>query len=361
MASRGMNRISCRAKSRRLGLIIPLTALALGCDTKDGGRDPVGPALSEGPSLVQAAQFSDWTPAVRLESAGAPANHAFNTESLDGCPFPSSDGKLFFMASNRPGGLGGIDIWVSLRANEAAPWGAPVNLGAPVNSAFNDFCPTLDRDGERFFFVSNRPTWGPASAPSCGGADMYVSRLRHNAPFDAPKNLGCAPGGPNSVGEEASPAPLLETGGGSVLFFSSTRAGGFSAEPHGAITGDQDVYISRLTGGEYGPGELVPGINTASEEGQPNVSHDGRQIFFFSDRHGTLGLTDIYSATRVQTSAPWSTPVNLGPNVNSSAGETRPSLTWHGTALYFGSTRAGGEGSTDIYVTTRQSLSVSGH
>lgn len=353
MATTGMNRISFHARSRGTSVIVLLTAMALGCDTKSSGPNPVGPDLSGVAPVVQTV-FSAWSPAVRLESPGAPADPSFNTPSLDGCPFPAADGRTFFMASNRPGGLGGIDIWVSTRASESAPWGAPVNLGAPVNSASNDFCPTLDRDGIRFFFVSNRPTWGPASAPipSCGGADIYVTRVRHNAPFDEPTNLGCAPGGPNSAGEEASPSPLPISGG--VLFFSSTRAGGFSGEAHGAITGDQDVYVSRLIGAGYGPAELVPGINTGSEEGQPNVRHDGLEIVFFSNRPGTLGLLDIYSATRAQTSDGWSTPVNLGPNVNSHAAESRPSFSWHATELFFGSTRPGGEGSSDIYMTTRQ-------
>jgi hypothetical protein len=55
-------------------------------------------------------------------------------------------------------------------------------------------------------------------------------------------------------------------------------------------------------------------------------------------------------------SDPWSTPVNLGPSVNTAASETRPSLSWDGTALYFGSNRAGGDGDSDHYVTTRERI-----
>jgi Tol biopolymer transport system component len=98
----------------------------------------------------------------------------------------------------------------------------------------------------------------------------------------------------------------------------------------------------------------VPGVNTAFEDGQPNVRRDGREIFFFSNRPGTLGMADIYAATRASTSDTWSEPVNLGRDVNSADGaETRPSLSWDGTTLYFGSTRPGGDGSADHYVTTR--------
>ena len=65
-----------------------------------------------------------------------------NTPSLDGCPIQSPDGLSLYMASNRPGGKGGLDDWMASRASVSAPWGAPQNLGEPVNSAAEDFCPT---------------------------------------------------------------------------------------------------------------------------------------------------------------------------------------------------------------------------
>ena len=115
--------------------------------------------------------------------------------------------------------------------------------------------------------------------------------------------------------------------------------------------------MSEWHGGGYGPGKLVPGANSAAEDGQPNVRRDARELFFFSNRAGTLGMADIYAATRDDARDDWSTPVNLGSNVNSADGaETRPSLSWDGSTLYFGSNRTGGEGSTDHYVTTREQL-----
>jgi hypothetical protein len=297
-----------------------------------------------GSALAAAGDFTPWSPAVRVEATGAHPD--FNGPALDGCPFISRDGRTFYMASTRPGGLGGIDIWVSTRASERDPWGAPVNVGAPVNSAANDFCPTISRDGHLFYFVSNRPG-------GCGGDDIYATRLRPNG-WDPVANLGCDV---NSAANEASPFPLPERGTGRVLYFSSNRPGGFTAEPAGAATGDADLYVSESHGGAFGAAELVPGANSAAEDGQPNVRRDGLELFFFSTRPGTLGMADIYSATRERAADPWSTPVNLGPNVNSASGaETRPSLSWDGTVLYFGSTRPGGEGMADHYVTTRERI-----
>src|SRR3954454_13917537 len=84
--------------------------------------------------------FSAWSPATRVEAAPG-TDPSFNGAGLDGCPFISRDGKAFYMASDRPGGLGGLDIWVSTRERVGDPWGAPANVGAPVNSPANDFCP----------------------------------------------------------------------------------------------------------------------------------------------------------------------------------------------------------------------------
>ncbi len=285
-----------------------------------------------GPALGMPMAFGAWGPAVRVESLPG-TSPEFNGPSLDGCPFISRDGKSFYMASNRPGGYGGIDIWVSTRASVDAAWGAPVNVGPPVNSEANDFCPTLARNGHTFFFVSNR-------AGGCGLGDIYTARLTPTG-FEGVANVGC---GVNSEAEEASPFPLPQSTTGPVLYFSSTRAGG---------VGGSDIYMSQWSGGAYGAAVLVPGVNTSAAEGHPNVRRDGREIFFFSNRAGGLGGNDLWSASRASTGDPFGDPVNLGPGINSAASETRPSLSWDGTTLYFGSTKAGGEGDSDHYVTTR--------
>jgi hypothetical protein len=295
-------------------------------------------------AFAAAGNFSPWSHATRVEDS-AGTDPSFNGAALDGCPFISRDGRTFYMASNRPGGLGGIDIWVSTRASVGDGWGAPVNVGAPVNSAANDFCPTIARDGHLFYFVSNREG-------GCGGDDIYTTRLRPDG-WDPVENLGCEV---NSAANEASPFPLPERSEGPVLYFSSNRAGGFTDEGPGAVAGDSDLYESASHGGTFRAPGLVPGANSAADDGQPNVRRDGLELFFFSTRSGGLGLADLYSATRSSGSETWSAPVNLGSDVNSSAAETRPSLSWDGTTLYFGSTRPGGEGSSDHYVTTRTRL-----
>lgn len=322
-----------------LRLLLPLAAL-VGC-----AQDTPAPTslAADRPAAILKNSVGAWSAAFDIEAAWPGAHESFNTRALEGCPFVSRDGLRFFMASTRPGGLGGMDIWMSTRDRVDEPWGAPVNVGAPINSASNDFCPTLARDGHTFYFVSNR-------LGGCGGADVYIARRRNDESFDAVENVGCDV---NSAADEAGPFPIEEPGRGPVLYFSSTRPGGYSPEPAGALVGDSDVYSSEWRGGEFAAAALVPGINSAADDGQPNVRRDALEIFFYSSRPGGTGMADIYSASREHPRATWNTPVNLAA-VNSPAADTRPSLSWDGTTLYFGSARAGSEEmSSDIYVARR--------
>ncbi|HEX7099695.1 MAG TPA: hypothetical protein VF377_10670 [Acidimicrobiia bacterium] len=278
--------------------------------------------------------FGDWGDAEDIETHGAGADDDLNTRATEGCPFISPDGKMLFFASNR-GGLSGLDIWVTTRRSENDPWGEPVKLGAPINSPADDFCPTISRDGKTFFFVSTRD----GHCGSTLNADIYTARFDSRLEVDSVTHLGCEV---NSPWDEHSPFPATLPGEGPVLFYSSARPANGNDAP-----GDHDIYVSPMRGGTYRAGHALSGVNTTDNEGQPNVRRDGRELFFWSDREEGA---DIYSAARLSVTGEWGSPENLGPKVNSDDSETRPSLSWDGTTLYFGSTRSG---QSDIYVTTR--------
>lgn len=283
-------------------------------------------------SVAQAMSLGAWSPAINAESV--PGTHAaLNSSALDGCPFVSQRGEVLYFASGRAGGAGGLDIWYSLLGEDGA-WGEPVNFAA-VNSAADDFCPMAHRNGRTFLFVSAR-------AGGCGGPDIYISRLHETKGWSAPANLGCTI---NSAAGEASPS-LTDT----ELYFSSTRGGG---------AGGSDIYVSPFDGSSFGAPAPAAGLNTAVDDSRPNLRRDGLEIFFDSNRAGGIGGVDIWTATRASTPDPWSTPTNLGGDVNSTANDLRASLSWDATTLYFGSTRAGGEGSQDLYLTTRLKLTGS--
>jgi Tol biopolymer transport system component len=283
-----------------------------------------------------AQNFGSWSAPVNLETIPG-TSPLLNTPFNDGCPYQSPDGLSLFIASNRPGGLGGLDIWVAHRESQNAPFGEPQNLGAPVNSAADDFCPTPVR-GHGLYFVSAR-------AGGCGGVDIYFSRFG-NGDWTVPNNLGCHL---NSPAGEASPSYFEDENGNSFLYFSSNRAGG--AFPDG-VTPDSDIYFSF----NFGPANVVPNLNTPFEDSRPNVRKDGREIVFDSNRPGTLGATDILTAYRESIYQDWSPPVFFGAPINSPAAESRASLSWDGLTMVFGSMRPGSEGSNDVYVTTREKL-----
>ena len=266
-----------------------------------------------------AKEFREFSAPISAEIRSDPTlNTAFN----DGCPILSPDGLSLFMATNRPGGLGGQDIWIARRESTTSGWGPPVNPGAPVNSAFDDFCPT-PATGKRLFFVSRRDD---------PNGDIYVTRL-HKDGYDVPTRFGP---NVNSNSQEWSPSYYEDDDGNEVLVFSSTRAG------------TQDIYASR----NFGPAQPIAELNTGFDDSRPNVRHDGREIVFDSTRPGTLGGPDLWIATRQSNTAAWSPPEHLAA-LSSAAPDTRASLSFDGTFLLFGSSRAGGEGGNDIYVSTR--------
>ena len=114
----------------------------------------------------------------------------------------------------------------------------------------------------------------------------------------------------------------------------------------------QDIYFSI----DFGPAQIDAVLSNAFNDVRPFVSKDGLEVFFDSNRPGTLGLQDIWTARRENTSEAWSTPTHLDAPINSPAMEARPTLSRDGSILLFGSSRAGGDGLSDIYVTTREKL-----
>jgi hypothetical protein len=283
--------------------------------------------------------FAGWAAAQKIDEVAGNSTE-LNTTSLDGCPIQSPDGLSLYMASNRPGGLGGLDIWVAQRASTSEPFGVPANLGEPVNSAADDFCPTPVR-GKGLFFVSREALPG-----ACGQGDIYFTRKNPAHGWAEPERLACAPVGPNSDLDEQGPS-RVEAGGRELLYFSRSSA----SVP--SVPGD--IYVSEKQGEDgFGPAVAVPELNAiTANDIQPNVRKDGREVVFSSNRPGTLGGQDIWASTRDSVQDPWSAPLNLGGAVNTAAAETRPSLSWDAEQLLFG--RAPGpEGMSDIYVTTRE-------
>jgi Tol biopolymer transport system component len=107
-----------------------------------------------------------------------------NSSAVEGCPGISADGLKLYLVSTRPGGSGNMDLWVTKRSGLSESWGEPVNLGTTVNSSADDAGPVISSDGLSLLFSSNR-------AGGHGGQDLYVStRATTDDPWGDPVNLG---------------------------------------------------------------------------------------------------------------------------------------------------------------------------
>ena len=264
---------------------------------------------------------------------GTPTNlgPTVNSASIEGAPSVTADGLELYFECDRPSGFGRNDMWVTTRATTNDPWREPVNLGPTVNTSYWDGASNISADGLSLFFASDRP--GGSGEP-----DLYVTtRATKDDPWGEPVNLG-----------PTLNSPYFEDGNyisadGLSLYFSSRCLGGY---------GDFDIWVTtRATLSDpWGePVNLGPTINTSAWDFGPNITADGRTLFFSSGKPGGVGGHDMYVTTRATTSDPWKEPINLGPVVNSSADERCPNLSADGFAIRFHSNRADGFGSWDLW------------
>lgn len=122
---------------------------------------------------------------------------------------------------------------------------------------------------------------------------------------------------------------------------------------HDNLKHDEDLVISRKDSqGKWTPPVSISRhINSALNEGTSTISADGRKLIFTScEGRNTYGGCDLYESRKIGDE--WTVPKNLGPNVNTPAWESQPSLSADGRTLYFVSERRGGIGRRDIYIST---------
>jgi Tol biopolymer transport system component len=288
------------------------------------------------------ANFSAWSAPINL-------GPVVNSHSYDGCVTISKSGLSLYFRSDRPGGEGDFDIWVSQRDSLEDPWGFPVNLGPTINGPYGEYCTTFSVDGHWMIFVSTRPG-------GSGSQDLWISHRTDKLDdfgWQTPKNLGPIV---NSFAQENGPCLVDdEATGQTLLYFSSNRPGG---------RGGLDIYVSTAISADvFGPPTLVAELSTRFIDYQPVVRKDGLEVIFASNRPGSLPKSaalvfpDLWVSTRESTLDPWSPPVSLGPLVNSDAYEFHPTLSWDGTTLIFPSEREGGKvGWADLFMCTRTKL-----
>lgn len=148
----------------------------------------------------------EWKEGVRLSFN----DYSFNTLH----PSINADGDKLYFTSDRPGGQGGMDLWVVKRIGE--DWGEPLNLGAAVNTADNDVFPFIHADGS-LYFASDR-------TDGVGGLDLYHSEKNSKQHWKRPRNMG------NGFNTSADDFGLVMDRDGRNGYFSSNRPGGSGAD-----------------------------------------------------------------------------------------------------------------------------------
>jgi outer membrane protein OmpA-like peptidoglycan-associated protein/tetratricopeptide (TPR) repeat protein len=133
-----------------------------------------------------------------------------NSDYWDSAPSIAPDNQALYFCSNRPGGYGGIDIYVAYK-NEKGYWEEAVNMGPTINTAGDEQAPFIHADNKTLYFSSNG--W-----PGFGGADLFLSRKKIDGTWSSPINLGYPI---NSFDNEGS---IAVSGGGIEAYIASDRA-----------------------------------------------------------------------------------------------------------------------------------------
>ncbi len=199
-----------------------------------------------------------------------------------------------------------------------------------VNTRDNEGAQSISPDGSWLVFTAcNRQDDG-----SQGSCDLYWSQLKNNAwtkavPFSATINSS-----------EWDSQPTISADSKTILF-SSRRPGG---------KGREDIWMTRrLSNGKWSvPQNLGAGINTGGVEQTPFLHPDGQTLYFASDSLPGMGGLDLFVVRRTSDTT-WSTPQNLGYPINTKANEVALTVSLDGTTAYYATNRPGGKGGLDIY------------
>jgi outer membrane protein OmpA-like peptidoglycan-associated protein len=151
----------------------------------------------------------------------APENLGPNINSgyWDSSPSLSPDNRVLYFSSNRPGGIGGKDLYMSIRMPNGK-WGPAKNMGASINSIGDDTAPYIHADNQTLYFTSD-------GLQGYGGTDLFICRKDKNGEWSKPENLGYPI---NTIENEGS---IAVASNGVKAYYASDRA-----DTHGGL----DLY-----------------------------------------------------------------------------------------------------------------------
>ncbi len=179
-----------------------------------------------------------------------------------------------------------------------------------------------------------------------GARKIYITKMNTSGAFSKPELL---PPAINGEGEEIA---ACISNDGNTIYFASDRSGGY---------GGTDIYVCRkvLASGKWvEPKNMGPNINTALDEDFPNISPDGKTLFFSSKGHSSMGGYDIFKANWDESIMEFVNPKNLGYPVNTSYDDMNFRISKSGRYGYIASLRGGSAGDFDIYRITFNEVEV---
>lgn len=156
-------------------------------------------------------------------SKPTPFSSSINGPHWDAQPCITADSKTIFFSSNRPGSIGGKDLWQTNRLPNGK-WTTPRNLGPEINTKGDEQTPYLHPDGKTLYFTSD-------GHPGMGNNDLYLARRSNDTLWSKPQNLGYP------INTKASEGTLTVSLDGRMAYFAANRPDG---------VGKNDIYVFEL-------------------------------------------------------------------------------------------------------------------
>ncbi|MFO8058138.1 MAG: OmpA family protein [bacterium] len=243
-------------------------------------------------------------------------------------PIIAADGKKLFFTSDRAGGQGGQDIWVSDRKD--GKWTEPRNLGDEVNTKYNEGPDSVSVDNRTIYFTRCDKVGDP------GTCDIYTASLDESMDkWTNVENLG------SKINSEFNDANASISSSGNTLYYVSDRPTDDNTRR------DWDIFVSHKKGNRWTKGERVSDtINTSGNEIHVMIHQDGKSFYFSSDGHGGFGKADIF-ISKLKPDGSFGKPKNLGPHINTPENDMYFTVPAAGDLAYLASNRETSECRTD--------------
>jgi outer membrane protein OmpA-like peptidoglycan-associated protein/tetratricopeptide (TPR) repeat protein len=225
----------------------------------------------------------------------------------------------------------------------------PLTIGDGINTAACEYFPNVTADDQTFLFTRNEVKKDPSSGAEIRSQeDFYISFRDDQGNWSLARPLGAPVNTPVNEG-----APSLSPDGHFLFFAACESYDGYGAGRQGF--GSCDIFFTQKINGQWQRAANVGApLNTNYWETQPSWSSDGKTLYFISNRRGGYGDSDIWMAVLGE-DGKWSTPVNLGAEINTPWKEESVFIHPDNQTLYFASEGHVGMGGLDLYVCRRDS------